>query len=330
MFKKIKSVDMITRKILAFLTVLTVATLASCSVESDNIFNMFEDVKITFHDDSPYAVTDYRQYNDGDSVHISFTITSANKDMMKLVVDSTLGTGAKGLREFSLKESERRSYSGRLRFKIRRDGKATFRIYALDDMNVYMGDGYKSVTIEGAPSYTILADRKVYKPNPDKPELPTFYSIGKGKAYTYTEGLANSADIDFGIYNEIDQTPANLGRIVYNLYSISTETNPYPAFDISNWEKRQTLFSAPVRNASGPSGIFNTLLISSSRIEEEAKKQTIDRTHTSFTEYATALNAGTMLYFLTPEGKYGAVLINQNTVDAAANDYLSISTKIQN
>lgn len=322
---------MTTRKILAFLTVLALATFASCSVESENIFDMFEDVKITFHDDSDYAVTDYRKYNDGDSVHISFTITSASKDMMKLVVDSTIGTGgANGKREFTLKESERRSYSGRLRFKIRRDGKATFRIYALDAMNVYMGDGYKSVTVEGATSYALLADRKVYKPNPERPELQTFYSIGKGKAYTYTEGLANSADIDFGIYTQIDQTQTNLGRIVFNLYSINTATNPYPAFDITNWEKRKTLFSAPVRNASGASGVFNTLLVSSSRIEEEARKQTINQTQTSFTEYASALNAGTMLYFLTPEGKYGAILINQSTVDAAGNDYLSISTKIQN
>jgi len=319
------------RRLAVYLLVLVTATLASCSVESDSIFTMFKDVKITFHDDSPYTVTDYRKYNDGDSVHISFTITSENEDMMKLVVDSTIGTGGQnGTREFALKPEERRSYSGRLRFKMSRDGKATFRIFALDRMNVYMGDGYKSVTVEGAPSYSILADRKLYKPNPDRLELPTFYSIRQGKTYTYAEGLANSADIDFGIYNEIDQTQANLGRIVYNIYSISTETNPYPAFDISNWEKRQTLFSAPVRNASGPSGFFNSVLNSSSRIEEEAKKQNINLTHTSFTEYATGLNAGTMVYFLTPEGKYGAMLINQNTVDAEGNDYLSISTKIQN
>ncbi|GHE41463.1 hypothetical protein [Sphingobacterium griseoflavum] len=321
---------MTTRKIIAFLTVLALATFASCSVESENIFNMFDDVKITFHNDSEYAVTDYRKYNDGDSVHISFTITSATRDMMKLVVDSTIGTGgANGKREFTLNESQRRSYSGRLRFKIQRDGRATFRIYALDDKNVYMGDGYKSVTIEGAPSYTILADRKVYRPNPNKPELPTFYAIGKGKAYTYAEGQANAADIDFGIYSQIDQTQGNFGRVVFNMYAISTETNPYPAYDLSNWEKRQTLFSAPVRNASGGGGLFNAALVSSSRIEEEAKKQTINQTITSFNEYAMGLNAGSMLYFLTPEGKYGAILINQSTVDAAGEDYLSISTKIQ-
>ncbi len=320
-----------TRKILAFFTVLMLTTLASCRVESDNIFNMFEDVSVTFHDDSEYAVTDYRKFNDGDSVHISFTITSANRDMMKIVVDATTGTGGSNQRtEVVLQSNERRSYSSRLRFKMRRDGRATYRIYALDEKNVYMGDGYKSVTIEGAPSYTILADRKVYKPNPDKPELPTFYAIAQGRTYTYTGGSANSSDIDFGIYTLVDQTQANQGRIVFNLYSLSAEPNPYPAFDVSNWMKRRTLFSAPIRNAGGPTGVFNLALVSSSRIEEEAKKQNINQTQTSSTEYATALNAGTMLYFLTPEGKYGAILINQSTVDAAANDYVSISTKIQN
>jgi hypothetical protein len=322
---------MTTRKILAFMTVLALATLASCRVESDNIFNMFDDVKITYHNDSDYTVTDYRKYNDGDSVHISFTITSANRDMMKIVVESTTGNGGSNERnEVILQSNERRSYSGRLRLKMRRDGRATFRVFALDEKNVYMGDGYKSVTIEGAPSYTILADRKVYRPNADKPELPTFYAIAQGKAYTYAEGLANSSDIDFGIYARIDQTQANLGRLVFNLYSVSAEPNPYPAFDLSSWTKRRTLFSAPIRNAGGPSGIFNTTLVSSSRIEEEAKKQNINQTQTNLTEFTTALNAGTLLYFLTPEGKYGAVLINQSTVDAANNEYLSISTKIQN
>ncbi|GGH10364.1 hypothetical protein GCM10011418_08760 [Sphingobacterium alkalisoli] len=328
MVKKIKSIEMITRKLLTLLIVLTIATLGSCSKKSENIFNMFEDVNITFHDDSPYAVTDYKRYNDGDSVHISFTITSANKDMMKLVVDSTLGTGAKGLRTFDLKDSERRSYSGRIRYKINRDGKATFRIYALDELNVYMGDGYKSVTVEGAPSYTILPDRKVYSPDLDKLELPTFYSIRQGKAYTYAEGLANSADIDFGIRTEIDSTTGNFGRTVYNIYSISTEPNPHPEFDISGWEKRQTLFSDML--VSGTSAAFNNTLISASRIEEEAKKYSIDKRQTSFKQYDQAIKADCMFYFLTPEGKYGVLFIKQNTQDAAGNEYLSITTKIQN
>ena len=111
MVSKIKLAHMKIRRLAVYLLVLVTATLASCSVESDSIFTMFKDVKITFHDDSPYTVTDYRKYNDGDSVHISFTITSENEDMMRLVVDSTLGTGGEnGTREFELKPEERRSY----------------------------------------------------------------------------------------------------------------------------------------------------------------------------------------------------------------------------
>ncbi|TJZ62151.1 hypothetical protein FAZ15_06480 [Sphingobacterium olei] len=315
-------------KILAFLTVITLATLSSCSVESENIFTMFKDVNVTFHDDSPYAVTDYKRVNDGDSVHISFTISSANKDMIKIVVDSTRGNGAGQVatREFATKEHERRSYSGKIKFKMARDGKTTFRIWALDDKNIYIGDGYKTVTVEGTASYTHLASRTVYAPWGGG-DVNTFYSLGKGRSFNYAEGQANSADIDFGIYVLSDTRPAHLNRAAFNLYSISTPVNPLPEYDISSWEKRETLFSAPI---TGSLSTFNDVLASSSMIEQEAKKRTINLTHTNVTNWDSALGPGCMVYFLTPEGKYGALLVNQTSADFDRRPYLAISTKVQN
>lgn len=315
-------------RIKTFLVVgLTILLSASCRKEAENIFTMFGGVTVTFHDDSPYSVVDYKLVNDGDSVHISFTIASEEEDMMKVVVDSTRGNGQTGQREILTKEHERRSYSTVLKHKMNRDGKMTWRIYALNRLNNYIGDGYTSVTVEGAPSYTHLPNRRIYAPIPEVTDLSSFYSISQGSAFSYIEGGANSAHIDFGLYVLSDTRPEpNLGRAAYNIYSINVPENPFPPYDISGWDKRNTLFSRPITNGSNT---FNNVLVSSSTIETEAKQHTIDLLQTSITQWDQALAAGNLVYFLTPEGKYGAIFVNQVATDFNGRWFLNISTKTQ-
>src|SRR5690606_38547533 len=91
--------------------------------ETENIFNIFEDVKVTIHDNSEYAIVEDAVVNDGDSVHIYFTVTSAKEEMMAVVVDSTNGTGTWSTRQILVTGDNRHSYSGVVKFKMQRDGK---------------------------------------------------------------------------------------------------------------------------------------------------------------------------------------------------------------
>lgn len=325
-----------TIKILKFLPFLLVAiAFKSCKKEAESIFTMFRDVEVTFHNNSEYAIVEDAILNDGDSVHIHFTITSANEDMYNVAIDSTQGTGAIGRRDIQLSENERRSYSGVIKHKMTRDGKTTFRVYALNRLNEYMGDGYTSITVDGRPSYTHLPNRRVYASRirmidgdetNDETDRRSFFSLMRAEAFDYQNGRANAGDIDFGIYVLLDTRAAHLNRASFNLYSINTPTNPMPDYDISDWEKRNTLFSAPIRGANS---IFNQQLSSSSAIQTRAEAVNIDLLQTNITAWDSALAPGNLVYFLTPEGKYGAMLVNQMTSDNEG-PYISVSVKYQN
>jgi hypothetical protein len=314
-----------------------VMSFLACKKEAENIFTMFKGVKVTFEDRGPYAIVDNAILNDGDSVNVYFTITSEDQDMFTVAIDSTEGNGRVERRNRVTNENERRSYSGVIRHKMQRDGKTTFRIYALNEENNFIGDGYTSITVEGRPSYIHLANRKIYThvtrvekgQSIDEGvvtgERKTFLSLTTGETFNYQEAMANSGKVDLGIYRLTDYREANYGAPVYNLYSTNVAENPLPELDMNGWEKRNTLFSAPI---TGASGTFVNNLVSSSMIQQNAEKQNVNLTYTAITEAGKAFSPGNMFYFLTPEGKYGAIYVNQVSMDEIG-AYLSVSIKIQ-
>lgn len=303
-------------------------TLGSCKKESKNVFNMFTDVTVEFHGENPLSVVDYKQVNDGDEVYIDYTITSANEDMYFIGIEKLAGA-SNGSPERSVisitDNSRRRSYSDVIKLKMARDGKTTYRIYAFNRQNVYMGDGYKKVTIDVNTSYIFKHNRKVYYPDAEKTRA-SFYSILRDETFSYSNGKANSADIDFGIWVALDQNPARLNQPIFNLYSLSHPTNPFPAYDISDWQKRGTKFST-IRFSQAT--IFNYTLVSSSAIVSNAIAATPNQTSLVGTQSTNGLVANSMVYFLTPEGKYGCIFVNASTSDYDGKPYLSISVKMQ-
>ncbi len=302
--------------------------LGSCAKKSENIFNMFDDVTVTFNNRSPYAVTDYKLVNDGDSVYVDYTINSANEDMYSVTVERSAGASS-GIERTTTRisdDSRRRSYSDVLKLKMNRDGKTSYRIYAANQKGTYIGDGYKKVTIEVNPSYTVYANRNIYLPDTVGKVLPSFFSLSDGTAYSYSNGQANAAKIDFGIYRRPDGSTTN-PQFIYNLYSISSSPNPFSVYDVSAWTpKRATRFSAPVTSQ------LNTFLysaVSASTIADLARARTINLTATAATSASASLVSGNVVFFLTPEGKYGMLLVNNISFDLDRRPFINVSVKIQ-
>jgi len=326
-----------TRYINKLLIGLCLILFASCKKESANIFNMFDDVTVTFNNSDPRCVTDYKVINDKEEVWIDFTINSAKEDMYSYVFEVSSGTVQATRYTVAITDpTKRRSFSAVIKLPNNtlfpaaalRDGKQSYRICALNEKGVYIGDGYKKVTVDVNPSFMIYANRDIYLPDTVAKSLPSFLSLNDATGFSYTNASANAGKIDFGIYrkpgsNSTVQTPT----WVVNLYSLSVTTNPLTVYDISGFSpKRTTKFSQPV---TGQANAFLTTAISGSAIETLAKARAITFNETTQALPANGLAPGNAVFFLTPEGKYGMLYVNVVTSDLQKRPFINVSIKVQ-
>lgn len=310
-----------------FLIVLGVMVFASCKKEAENIFNMFTDVTVTFNNSDPRCVTDYKLVNDKDEVWIDFTINSAREDMFSYVVETSAGTAQPSRIVYPITDNtKRRSFSEIIKLTMNRDGKSSYRVYALNQKGIYLGDGYKKVTIEVNPSYIISANRDIFLPDTVAKVEPSFFSLTEGRTYSFTDGSANASKIDFGIFRTMYRDAQNNTLFAINLYNTSKPVTTFPIYDVSSWQKRLTIFSAPVTNQGT---VFLTGAISGSTIETLARARTINLNATVATTAAAGLAPNNAVFFLTPEGKYGMLLVNRVTADAKGKPYINVSVKMQ-
>jgi len=299
----------------------------ACKKEAPNIYNMFNDVSVTFHDSHPFSIADYKEINEGDSVYIDYTITSSKEDMAAVCVKREGQENP--VLQINLPDGvDKRSYSGVYKILANRAGENKYRIYALNKQAQYIGDGYKAVTFNVKPNFVLTPNRRVYLPDSVfSTNLPVYYSIKHGKAFTYAEGQAVSADLDFAFYRKPaavnDQNGTHLH--LYHMYSLSATPLPVTGYDVTSWTKRETLFSKPFAEATA----FTNNLTSGVSIASTAASKTINLKATAPTSSET-LKLNSVVYFKTPEGKFGAVHIKQIDFDYEKRPYMVINVKIQN
>lgn len=311
-----------------FLLALCVFTFASCKKEAENIFTMFDDVTVTYNNSDPRCVTDYKLVNDKDEVWIDFTINSAKEDMYSYVVETSAGTAQPSRITYPITDdTKRRSFSEIIKLTMNRDGKSSYRVYALNQKGIYIGDGYKKVTIEVNPSYMIYTLREIALPDTIAKNRNSFFSLTDGTTYSYNNGAANAAKIDFGIYRTMYKDNQNNTLYAINLYNANKSATTFPVYDVSAWtNKRLTKFSAPV---SGQNTVFVNNAISGSTIETLARARTINLDATTATTVAAGLNVNSAVFFLTPEGKYGMMLVTRVTADVSGNPFILVNVKMQ-
>ncbi|WP_316767388.1 hypothetical protein [Pedobacter frigiditerrae] len=307
------------------LLALSVLLFTSCSKEAPNIFNMFTNVSVTYNSSDPRCVTDYKLINDKEEVWIDFTITSDKEDMYSYVIETSAGTATPSRITTPITDgTKRRSFSFVYKIPVTqmRDGLQSFRVYPLNEKGVYMGDGYKKVTVEQNPSYVILANRDIYMPDTVAKVLPSFFSLSDGTTYSYTNGATNAAKIDFGIYRTaVRDGQGIITGYVHNIYNTSAPATTFPIYDVSTWTKRLTKFSAPVASQGT---IFTNSAFSGSTIETLAKARTINLNATT-----TGITSTSAVFFQTPEGKYGMLYFFFFTSDIDKKPYCNVSVKMQ-
>lgn len=280
-----------------------------CKKEGENIFNMFDDVTVTFSAKSPYAVTDYKEVNPGDSVYIEYTISSAKKGMYAVNVFEA-GSAIPFIK-IPLTEAQRRSYSNVVKLKMNsKVGRTSYRVWALDSAGVYLGDGYKNITIDVKSDYDYWSSRNIYAPDTLGKSSQSYLSVVSGKTFSYNEGVTQSANIDFGYVFNVSHT----------IYALNTSPLPFLPYDISAWTKRATLVAAAKTNQGA--AFLNLRTGEQILTAGKSAKPTL--------KSVGSLAAGSLFYFLTPEGKYGAFYINYITKSSAEKGvFMNVDIKIQ-
>lgn len=310
--------------------------LGSCKKEGDNIFNMFTDIKVEFNNTDPRNIVDTKTVKVGDEVWIDYTVTSPNADMYTM---NLLEVGTSTPTKYSLDATQRREAKGVIKLKATaRTGPISYRLYPTDKTGIYMGDGYKVLTVNVENDYNFTTERYVDIPNSVytintttvTPEFPTveaqaesFYSVTEAKAYSYTNGAANSAKIDCGVYYKpvLTKVSDNTYSVVpkYYMYApgaAGASPLPFNQFDFTGWTAKGTLFSA-VQTKAVFDGFKTGLALS-----DAAKKVTINLTNVE-------IASGSAYYFLTKDGKYGMILIANNGSDRKRKNYMNFWVKMQ-
>lgn len=294
----------------------------SCKKEFPNRFNMFN-VKVSFNTGKPNGVdADGKiEINDRDSVVIDYTIESPDKDMYQVLLFRNGATNASQKTIIS-DISQRRRFSGQFKLyaKDLGAGTSTFRIWPIDKEGVYMGDDDKTVTIQVNTDMLFFDNRRLYIPDSATGKNNCYLSLADATTYNYLNGAAHAAKIDVALYTKWELI-SNKNTRTYYLYSLSADPLPFTPYDISSWAKRETLFSAPVAtNAT----TFYTATNTGAKIEDAAKLQTINQKAVT-----KRIEAANMVYFKTPEGKYGVIYFVGEQTDSDEQVYMAIIIKRQ-
>jgi hypothetical protein len=319
-------------KITYLLTVLVCFIfLAACKKEGENIFNMFRDVDVTYHNNSQYSVTDHKEVNVDDSVYIDFTITSKNKGMHQICVWEA-GSATPFLR-LNPNDSQRFSYSNVVKLKMSsKTGLVSYRVWALDSAGVYIGDGYKTVSVFVKPDYNYWSNRYMSVPDTLTKAAKCYISLRTGSLYSYEEAKLNPDLIDAAIfYDEAANVLTNPADTVggFVIYSLDAAPTPFPPYDISSWAKRSVVFSSLKTNQANT---FRNTIRTGSLLKSNAgtsfpnKKLLL----TSLSG-RTPVTANNMVYFKTPEGKVGALFVNYITGHSSIKGVIfNVDVKIMN
>lgn len=302
---------------IASLSVLLLVIFASCKKTAPTAMNMYN-VKLTLQSQTfPIDDNGEVEMTSKDSVTVDYTLESPDEDMYTVTLNKT---GTNTLTKTAITDNgKRRVYSGSFKFKASDIGAGvtSYRIFPLNKEGVYLGDGYKKITIHVLSDLKYYSNIKVYMADTTKNEPCYLSASGEGpNLYSYTSGADNSTKIDFGFRCTITENPREVKPY---MYSLSANPLPFTPYDISSWTKRVTLFSAPI---SGSAATWISRFNTGPKIEAEAKAVNINLTS------SPELKANNFVFFKTPEGKYGVIFVAGKYDDYQKRPYLWLSYKM--
>jgi hypothetical protein len=287
---------------------------SSCEKKVDPIdtFN----VTVDYRSGGAKYVTSDVTVNPKDSIYFDFTIASPNADMSFIEiqkngarVDTFRLNNAANKRSFSFVKGYRADSAA---------GNYTYRVLARDEKAVFMGDGGKEFTVTVTPDFNFWSYRILQVPDTLEKINKCYYSTVDGKIYSYSDGAANSASIDFGYYYDIS------GTNKHSFYALTAPQAQINFNDITPWTKNATLLKKMPSSVNFVSG-----LTSAGAIQTLIGGNMTSGTSTKVTAVNTS-GGNNVIGFRTASGKFGAILVRYFSADSPnATTEIEVDVKVQ-
>ncbi|MEJ8819850.1 hypothetical protein [Lacibacter sp. H407] len=257
-------------------------------------------VTVQYKTGNPFAVTQDVEVNPKDSIFFDFTITSTEPMTYVEIqrngvrIDTFNVTGSKN------------TFSGSKGYRIDSTaGTYSYRVLARNSQAVFLGDGDKVLKITVKPDFHFWSYRILSVPDSVAKTNKSYYSSIDGKTYSYSDGAANSATIDFGYYWDTTGrgTTATGDDLKHTIYALSAAQPQLPFYDLASWTKNATIFKKMPTSVN-----FVSQLTSAGAIQRLIAGNMTSGTASKVTTVSTT-GGSNVIGFRTVTGKYGAILI---------------------
>lgn len=297
-----------------------VALFSSCEKKVEPVDNF--QVQVEYKAGAKNLTSDIT-LNPKDSIYFDFTITSPD-EMSYIEIQKN---GSIRMDTFRLNSSNNRSFSLRKGYRVDSiPGSYSYRVLARNARAIFMGDGGKIFTVTVTPDFNFWSYRILQVPDTTNKTNTCYYSSTEGKVYSYTEGGANSAKIDFGYYWDTTGrgTAATNDDLKHTIYSLSAAQPQLAYYDISSWTKNVTLLKKMPTSVN-----FVTGLTSSGAIRTLIGNNMNSGTSSKVTTVSTS-GGSNVIGFKTAAGKFGAILIRYVNGDSPnKTTQIEVDVKVQ-
>lgn len=311
--------------ILGLLTASLFLTACVKKVEPVDSFN----VTVEYHGGNAKNLTGDVTVNPKDSIYLDFKISSPT-DMSYVEIQKN-GTRIDTFRLNGFADKKNFSFVKGYRADSV-PGDYSYRVLARDARAIFMGDGGKLLKVTVTPDFNFWSYRILQVPDSVAKTNKAYYSTVDGKTYSYTDGAANSAMIDFGYYYDTTGTLTTVTTddVKHTFYALNSPQPQLNFYDISSWTKNATVFKKMPNSVNFVSGLtsggaINTLIKNNMTSGTTSKVTLLSAAAGSVT---SAVN--NVIGFRTASGKYGAILVRYTNRDSPANGTtIEVDVKVQ-
>ena len=264
-------------------------------------------------------VTDNVTVNSKDSLYFGFTITS-NMDMKYVSIQKNPVNQTAFLVRDTLTDANKHSYTAVKRLRAdSANGDYIYRIVAHNSIGTYIG--HKDILITVKPDFYFYTYRFLKVPDTVAKTNTCYLAATTGTTYSHSNGAANSALIDMGMYFDTTGTltTSTTDDLKFCVYALSAPQPQLSFYDISSWTKNATI----MKKAAAPA--FNTILSAAT-----LKAAAVTNLSSGTVSKVTNLLANEMVFFKTVSGKAGCMQVTFVSGSSPAKEsYMTVDVKIE-